>query len=95
MKAQWKASWIWTTNEQEKPNVYVLFRKTFDAPVLNKKSAAVLRATAGHFYRLYLNGKLVGRGPDRCYFREKIFHSYDVRSLLKNGKNGTRVGFQS
>jgi hypothetical protein len=85
MPAKWKARWIWTAEPAGAPNTYALFRKTFRVPAA--KGPALLYATAGHFYRVYLNGKRIGRGPDRCYFREKYYHTYDVSRLVKPGEN--------
>ena len=86
MRVNWKAKWIWAPGLAGKPNTYVLFRRGF---AWSGRAGAQVRlhATAGHFFRIYLNGKLVGRGPDRCYFREKIFHTYDVGPLLRRGRN--------
>ena len=85
-KTSWQAKWIWPAELGDTPNTYVLFRKKFSGRTA-AKSKAVLLITAGHFYRAYINGKYIGRGPDRSYFREKIFHSYDVTPFLKNGEN--------
>ncbi|GEM_PF-2674036 len=83
----WKAKWIWLPDLSDTPNRYALFRRTFSISATKARGKALLRVTAGHFYRVFLNGRLLGRGPDRCYFREKIYHTYDVSGLLRRGEN--------
>jgi len=83
----WQGKWIWLPGLGDTPNVYVFFRKTFRCNPGKKPVAALLHITAGHFYRVYINGEFIGRGPDRSYFRDKIFHSYDISRFLKKGEN--------
>lgn len=83
----WKAHWIWLDDKADQPNRYVHFRRVFTLPSMQKGGRTQLHVTAGHFYRLYLNGHFIARGPDRCYFRRKVYHSYDVTRLLRKGKN--------
>jgi len=84
--ARWHSKWIWDSELGDTPNTYVFFRKQFRCSP-SAKAKAMFHITAGHFYRAYINGKFIGRGPDRSYFRNKIFHSYDVSRLLQKGKN--------
>ncbi len=88
--SHWTARWIWSADAADKPNRYILFRKTFRNPA-PRGDAAWLHITAGHFYHVYFNGALLGRGPDRSYFRQKMFHSYDLQRRLKPGLNTIAV----
>jgi hypothetical protein len=81
------AKWIWLQDPSDTPNRYALFRRSFSAPEGKRCGRALLHASAGHFYHVFLNGRPGGRGPDRCYFREKIYHTYDVSRLLRKGEN--------
>lgn len=85
-KVRWQGKWIWLSGLADTSNTYVFFRKIFRCNP-GKKPFALLHITAGHFYRVYINGEFIGRGPDRSYFRDKIFHSYDISRLLKKGEN--------
>ena len=85
LQRYWKAAWIWTCDPQDTPNSFHLFRRAFTLP--GKPRSAMLHWTAGHFAHVYLNGQLIGRGPDRCYFRAKIYHTRDVTALLRRGAN--------
>lgn len=84
-KVRWKAQWIWSSELDRKPNTHAFFRRRFVCP--SSVRTARLMATAGHFCHIYLNGRLVGRGPDRSYFRDKIYHLYDVTKFLRSGRN--------
>lgn len=49
--------------------------------------SGVIRVSAAHIYRLYVNGQFVGRGPDRADPRYPYFDEYDVTALLRRGSN--------
>ena len=87
--APWQARWIWTGSGQ--PPV-AMFRKEV---VLSEEPQSVTAwLTADAKYRLYINGRLVSRGPvdqGRDYFGGGTNHwFYDVRDLtayLTKGRN--------
>jgi alpha-L-rhamnosidase len=81
---EWTASYIWdgTTNL----NNFAYFRKTF--LVTNKPTLAKVYVTAHNDYLLYLNGKLLGRGPARCNpYLYGQYNAYDITQRLKSGTN--------
>lgn len=80
-----KAQWIWHPEPIAKENVYLVFRKSFELAQI--PGNAVLKISAAHFYHVYINGREVGRGPDRSYYEEKYFHTYEIKSLLNQGSN--------
>jgi hypothetical protein len=82
---KWHADWIWLPGERRQDYVYAHARREFDAR--GPFSEAKLHVTAGHIYRLYVNGAFVGRGPDRADPRFPYFDTYDVASLLRQGRN--------
>jgi hypothetical protein len=80
----WTASWIWL--EPVSPaGTYALLRREF-VPARHG-SAVWLYVTAGHHYHLWLNGREVGRGPDRGYFRAPFVHACEVTEWLRPGTN--------
>ncbi len=81
---EWTASHVWdgTTN----PNNFAYFRKAFS--IAQKPTLAKVFTTAHNDYLLYLNGKLLGRGPARCDpYHYGQYNAYDITSLLKPGTN--------
>ena len=60
----WNASWIWLEQAMNNPTTSLLVRKEFSLE--NLPSVAQLAISANHIYRVYINGKCVGRGPDRA-----------------------------
>ncbi len=87
----WHAKWIWPTGQ---PDVTaMLFRKTVK---LNAAPTRVVAwASADVCYRLYVNGRLVGRGPadiGRDYDREErgprwLYDFHDLNGLFHAGDN--------
>lgn len=81
---EWAAHYIWdgTTNE----NNFAYFRKIF--AVTNEPSLAKVYVTAHNDYLLYLNGRLLGRGPARCDpYHYGQYNAYDITKLVKTGTN--------
>jgi alpha-L-rhamnosidase len=91
----WKAKWIAAPESKENP-VMVQFRKTI---TLNNPKAARFWISADVFYRLYVNGKLVSRGPadmGRDYDREDraprwMYDGRDASTWLHSGANTIAV----
>lgn len=82
---EWKAKWIWDDGEERPRNYYLCFRKRI---YINKKiKSALLHITADSRYLLYINGRLAGHGPVRCWPHEQSFDTYDVLNELIEGKN--------
>jgi hypothetical protein len=87
--APWQARWIWTGSGE--PSV-AMFRK--EVLLSEKPQSVTAWLTADAKYRLYVNGRLVSRGPvdqGRDYFGGGTNHwFYDVRDLtpyLTEGRN--------
>ena len=81
---EWTAKYIWdgATNS----NNFAYFRKTF--VVTNKPILAKVYVTAHNDYLLYLNGRLLGRGPARCDpYHYGQYNAYDVTKLVVAGTN--------
>src|SRR5207244_808181 len=96
-KVEWTAQWIWEANKgqgQGGPpsfqspayqNLFTYFRKTFDLP--SGPVAAVTHVSADSRYRLYVNGRYVGRGPVRGDLVWQYYDDYDITPFLHSGKN--------
>lgn len=76
--------WIYLPGETRPTNVYALFRRSFQAVAPEK---CQVRISADAFYKLYVNGEWVGRGPVRSSGKRKYYDEYDVRPFLRQGEN--------
>ncbi len=90
----WQAQWIWLGQPLQAKMEMVQFRKEVTLAAVPTKVAAWLSADV--FYRLYVNGKLVARGPadiGRDYDRGKDGPQwlYDYRDLTPFLHAGTNV----
>jgi hypothetical protein len=82
---KWAAKWIWCSGEPVPQNFYLYCRKGF---VLQGETAeATVDVTADSRYKLFVNGKFVGRGPVRCDQRWEYYDTYDLRPFLERGEN--------
>ena len=94
---RWAAEWIWETTQastQPNPfefhspaykNLFVYFRKTFDLP--DRPDRAVAHVTADSRYKLYVNGRYIGRGPIRSDLVWQYYDDYDIAPYLHPGRN--------
>ena len=85
----WVARWIWADREPHPFHFFLMARRNFD--LKRTPRAAALKITAADRYRLYLNGKYLGRGPARSDPRWTSFDTYDVGPRLRPGKNTVAV----
>lgn len=72
--------WIWDTNTFDKQTCR--FWRTFEIPSGTTVSRATLLITVDNGYRLFLDGREIGRGSDW-----KTLTQYDVRWLLNPGQH--------
>ncbi|MEK7416013.1 MAG: family 78 glycoside hydrolase catalytic domain [Planctomycetota bacterium] len=69
-------------------------RHTFYRAVVNldhQPGSARLRLTADDWYRLWINGRLVGEGPAPGYHYRYFVNDWDVSSFLRTGTNVVAV----
>ncbi|MCS6858800.1 MAG: glycoside hydrolase family 78 protein [Abditibacteriales bacterium] len=80
----WNVAWIWREKKDEAED-YVYFRRSF---ALEDKRIARARAyvTAAHRHEFYLNGKLVGKGPNFAYPEYQYYQTFDIAPFLKRGR---------
>ena len=81
-----RTRWIWHKEQVGANNVYLHFRKVFDLHSARIKKANI-QIAAFSIYELYINGKLIGRGPIQGPFHSPYFDCYDVSTMLKKGRN--------
>ncbi|GIP34125.1 family 78 glycoside hydrolase catalytic domain [Paenibacillus sp. J2TS4] len=84
----WKAKWIWGGLQDSPRNEWRCFRNTFIVPAEGWDTGTV-SITADSRYVLYINGKRVGRGPNRSWPEEQSYDTYTVGHLLKPGLPNT------
>ena len=82
---RWKGNWIWCAGDAAPKNFYLYVRKTAELP--GKVSKATARVCADSRYKLFVNGKLVGRGPARSFPQYQHYDEYDLTRMLKKGEN--------
>jgi hypothetical protein len=86
---KWDAKWIWCEGEPVPQNFYLYCRKSFT--LQGDVAQAGVEVTADSRYKLFVNGRFVGRGPARCDQRWQYYDTYDLRKFLARGENVVSV----
>lgn len=81
----WTASWIWHPPTAKSENFYCMARKEFDLAAV--PATARLRVTGSSLYRLWINGRAIGIGPNPADPSYYYFDVRDVREHLVPGRN--------
>ncbi|RLE07811.1 alpha-L-rhamnosidase, partial [Candidatus Aerophobetes bacterium] len=76
----WKAKWIWYSEEEHPRNCWLAFRKKFISP--DDFDEALLNITAVSRYVVYVNGRRVGSGPVRSWPFEQSYDTWSVKDYL-------------
>lgn len=97
-RIHYRAEWIWRhrglsklpfaggpPNYDEEANRFVMFRKTVD--VAGEVSAAPVHVSADGRYQLFVNGRMIGRGPARSSPARQSADPYDLTPFLCPGRN--------
>jgi len=82
---RWQANWIWYKGQSSPRNFYLYARKEVEIP--GPVERAEVNCTADSRYQLFINGRLIGRGPARSDPRWQSYDKYEVSSHLHPGKN--------
>lgn len=82
---KWRAKWIWSDGNGKDENVHYYFRNVFD--IKNTDGNYKLFVTADTRYKLFVNGKFVGRGLTQLQPLYTYYETYDLSSYLQQGKN--------
>ena len=78
-------AWIWDSGPQQPVNSYMYVRRVVDLPA--EPTKVIVYVSADSRYKLYVNGRLVGRGPVRSDPRWQQYDTYDLAKSLHKGKN--------
>lgn len=89
MLGDWQADWIWDDSGEHPVNHWLCFRKHFS--LRDAVEEATLHIVADSRYWLYVNGRLIGRGPMRSWPDELYYDSYDAAQDLSIGENTIAV----
>jgi len=81
----WKANWIWHPETWHMDNFYMYARKIVNLP--GRVDSARVFCTCYNEYKLYINGKFVGRGPAPSDPNWQYYDEYDIKSHLRAGEN--------
>ncbi|MGQ9455057.1 MAG: family 78 glycoside hydrolase catalytic domain [Armatimonadota bacterium] len=81
--------WIWISTGAGESNTYVYFRRSFRLPA--KPQAASMCVAASSKYKLFVNGRYVGRGPARSPEGICYYDNHDLVRFLNDGEN--TIGF--
>lgn len=84
----WRAKWVWAENYSETPNCYIYARREFEVP---DSPRATVYVTCSTEYKLYINGRYLGRGPSPCHPAFQYYDTYDATRVLRSGKNVVAV----
>lgn len=85
LKNYWDAHWITCPNVPARAYGVYHFRKTFSLSAAPKQF--LIHVTADNRYRLFINGKAVGRGAARGDLYNWNFETYNIAPYLQKGKN--------
>ena len=80
----WRAKWIWARSHLETPDCYLYSRKEIE---FQSAAQAVAFVTCSSEYKLYVNGRYIGRGPGPCQPTFRYYDEYDLTRILRPGKN--------
>jgi signal transduction histidine kinase len=76
----WVGDWIWAETIRDRQECH--FMRVVDVPAGTRVESALLRMTADNFYRVYLDGHLIGQGSDW-----RLLTEYDITRLLMPGRH--------
>ena len=71
--------------QQDLFNKHFLFRRHFHFDGSN--SSVSLRITADDYYKLKINGNIIGQGPAQGYYFDYYWNEYDIGKYLRIGDN--------
>ncbi len=84
-----RARWIWTSDARNLRHYFMFARRRFD--LRRPPARALLFISACDHYRLYVNGRYLGRGPQRGDPKWQTYDTYDVTRILKPGANAIAI----
>lgn len=79
------AAWIWDSGPRQPVNSYMYIRREVNLP--SDPMKVVVHVSADSRYKLYINGRMVGRGPVRSDPRWQHYDTYDLTKDFRKGRN--------
>ena len=76
--------WIWAESLLSASNCYVYARREFE---LDGAASVTADVTCSSEYKLYVNGRFIGRGPGPCDIDRHYYDTYNISNALRPGKN--------
>jgi hypothetical protein len=93
----WSPQWIWLTEPATSAPKLVAarFRRRFTLPAGTKTATVIAKVSAERAYRLWVNGRLVSRGPDDAgsdiilpgWSHQWLYNQVDIGPYLHPGEN--------
>ncbi|HEY3396294.1 MAG TPA: family 78 glycoside hydrolase catalytic domain [Armatimonadota bacterium] len=80
-----QAQWIWTEGDPAPMNYYLAARREFDLEAA--PASALLQITADSRYLLFVNGRRIGPGPNRCWPWDYQYDTREIAPYLHAGRN--------
>ncbi len=88
LRAMFKnALWITPETTRNNPNLYFRARSVFDLKDFPRDHEACIKLSAESFYKLWVNGHLVGAGPARGSRSVNFFDTLEIGAFLHPGRN--------
>ena len=84
-EGRWPAHWISVQDMSENEYAVCHFRKTFDLE--HVPESFIVHVSADNRYKLYVNGRFVGLGPEYGDVYNWNYTTYDLKPYLKQGEN--------
>ncbi|MGD2175524.1 MAG: hypothetical protein PVJ27_08980, partial [Candidatus Brocadiaceae bacterium] len=81
----WEAEWIWHPPTGNPDNFYMHARREFELADVPKDPRLLI--TASSLYKLYVNGRYVGRGPNPADPSRYYYDTYPIGKHLQRGRN--------
>ncbi len=78
----------WIYAKEVRPNLYTKFRKSFFA---DKEGSFLMRISADDYYKLKINGRLVGMGPAPAYTFNYNYNEIDITDFIIDGENEIEI----
>ena len=82
---RWDSKWITCPDIPEADYAMVMFRRSFSLP--EKPDRFVVHVSADNRYKLFVNGKPAGTGPQQSDWRHWRYETIDIAPYLQQGDN--------
>ncbi len=84
LEQEWRPGWIWVRSHVSTSNCYIYARREFS---VGRITSARARVVCASHYRLFVNGRYVGRGPCAGTDTMQYYDEHDLSHVLRRGKN--------